>query len=152
MFRHLCAGDTDFYNRLESFDCDAEAGKRGIYHRYYIQICTLYTVHWTDRGGQTWYSIQICTMYSVRRVQLLKNVMYICTVNFCTNKYTVTVQFVQFNVLIEDDTVQLIECTRNKSQVRCVSFANWYITFYKGCLVVIINYYFDEIRYLLQLN
>ena len=31
--RHLCAGDTDFYNNLENFDCDAEAGKRGIYHR-----------------------------------------------------------------------------------------------------------------------
>ena len=68
-FRHLCAGDTDFYNRLESFDCDAEAGKRGIYHRYYIQICTMYTVHCTDRGGQMWYLSQVLhsDMYTVHR-------------------------------------------------------------------------------------
>ncbi len=35
--RYLCAGATDFYNNLENFDCDAEAGKRGIYHRYCIE-------------------------------------------------------------------------------------------------------------------
>jgi len=35
--RHLCAGDTDFYNRLEQFDCDKEAGKRQIYHRYCLE-------------------------------------------------------------------------------------------------------------------
>lgn len=31
--RYLCAGDVDMYNNLSNFDCDGEAGKRGIYHR-----------------------------------------------------------------------------------------------------------------------
>ncbi|KAH3900538.1 uncharacterized protein SCDLUD_003525 [Saccharomycodes ludwigii] len=35
--RYLCAGNVDFYNNLDKFDCDAEAGKRGIYHRYCIE-------------------------------------------------------------------------------------------------------------------
>ena len=35
--RYLCAGDVDFYNNLKFFDVDAEAGKRGIYHRYCIE-------------------------------------------------------------------------------------------------------------------
>ena len=35
--RYLCAGDVDFYNNLKHFDVDAEAGKRGIYHRYCIE-------------------------------------------------------------------------------------------------------------------
>ncbi|KAL7753429.1 glycogen synthase isoform 1 [Sorochytrium milnesiophthora] len=35
--RYLCAGSVDFYNNLRYFDCDAEAGKRGIYHRYCIE-------------------------------------------------------------------------------------------------------------------
>ncbi|KAL9107437.1 MAG: hypothetical protein Q9227_007634 [Pyrenula ochraceoflavens] len=35
--RYLCAGSVDFYNNLQWFDCDAEAGKRGIYHRYCIE-------------------------------------------------------------------------------------------------------------------
>lgn len=35
--RYLCAGSTDFYNNLAHFDVDAEAGKRGIYHRYCIE-------------------------------------------------------------------------------------------------------------------
>lgn len=35
--RYLCAGSTDFYNNLAYFDVDAEAGKRGIYHRYCIE-------------------------------------------------------------------------------------------------------------------
>ncbi|KAI9302956.1 glycogen synthase [Cunninghamella echinulata] len=35
--RYLCAGSTDFYNNLQHFDVDAEAGKRGIYHRYCIE-------------------------------------------------------------------------------------------------------------------
>jgi glycogen(starch) synthase len=35
--RYLCAGDTDFYNNLKFFDVDAEAGKRGIYHRYCVE-------------------------------------------------------------------------------------------------------------------
>ena len=32
--RFLCAGATDFYNNLQNFNCDEEAGKRGFYHRY----------------------------------------------------------------------------------------------------------------------
>ncbi|AOA64228.1 Glycogen synthase [Komagataella phaffii CBS 7435] len=35
--RYLCAGSVDFYNNLDKFDVDAEAGKRGIYHRYCIE-------------------------------------------------------------------------------------------------------------------
>lgn len=35
--RHLCAGNTDFYNDLDKFDVDKEAGKRGIYHCYCIE-------------------------------------------------------------------------------------------------------------------
>ncbi|EAZ62757.1 glycogen (starch) synthase [Scheffersomyces stipitis CBS 6054] len=35
--RYLCAGSTDFYNNLANFDVDAEAGKRGIYHRYCME-------------------------------------------------------------------------------------------------------------------
>eukprot|EP00835_Amoeboradix_gromovi_P004539 NODE_359_length_10180_cov_0.431703.p1 type:complete len:648 gc:universal NODE_359_length_10180_cov_0.431703:8558-6615(-) len=35
--RYLCAGETDFYNNLKSFDVDKEAGQRQIYHRYCIE-------------------------------------------------------------------------------------------------------------------
>lgn len=35
--RYLCAGSVDFYNNLQNFDVDVEAGKRGIYHRYCIE-------------------------------------------------------------------------------------------------------------------
>ncbi|VVT56991.1 uncharacterized protein SAPINGB_P005478 [Magnusiomyces paraingens] len=35
--RYLCAGSVDFYNNLQWFDVDAEAGKRGIYHRYCME-------------------------------------------------------------------------------------------------------------------
>lgn len=35
--RYLCAGNRDFYNNLEFFDVDYEAGKRGIYHRYCLE-------------------------------------------------------------------------------------------------------------------
>ena len=45
MFRHLCAGDVDFYNNLDRFDCDAEAGKRGIYHRYCIERASAHLAH-----------------------------------------------------------------------------------------------------------
>ena len=31
--RFLCAGALDFYNNLDKFNCDEEAGKRGFYHR-----------------------------------------------------------------------------------------------------------------------
>ena len=45
LFRHLCAGDVDFYNNLDRFDCDAEAGKRGIYHRYCIERASAHLAH-----------------------------------------------------------------------------------------------------------
>ncbi|KAL8865116.1 MAG: hypothetical protein Q9174_007061, partial [Haloplaca sp. 1 TL-2023] len=41
--RYLCAGAVDFYNNLQNFDCDAEAGKRGIYHRYCIERAATHT-------------------------------------------------------------------------------------------------------------
>ncbi|CCC69645.1 hypothetical protein NCAS_0D00640 [Naumovozyma castellii] len=42
--RYLCAaGDVDFYNNLAYFDVDAEAGKRGIYHRYCIERAAAHT-------------------------------------------------------------------------------------------------------------
>ena len=34
--RMLCAGATDFYNNLSTFNCDEEAGKRGFYHRFVV--------------------------------------------------------------------------------------------------------------------
>lgn len=42
--RYLCAaGNVDFYNDLAKFDVDAEAGKRGIYHRYCIERAAAHT-------------------------------------------------------------------------------------------------------------
>jgi glycogen(starch) synthase len=41
--RYLCAGSVDFYNNLQWFDVDAEAGKRGIYHRYCIERSAAHT-------------------------------------------------------------------------------------------------------------
>lgn len=35
--RYLCAGNTDFYNNLDKFSVDEEAGKRQIYHRYCLE-------------------------------------------------------------------------------------------------------------------
>lgn len=35
--RYLCAGSADFYNHMQYFDVDYEAGKRGIYHRYCLE-------------------------------------------------------------------------------------------------------------------
>ena len=32
--RYLCAGNVDFYNNLDKFNLDKEAGDRQIYHRY----------------------------------------------------------------------------------------------------------------------
>lgn len=42
--RYLCAaGNVDFYNNLQNFDVDHEAGKRGIYHRYCIERAAAHT-------------------------------------------------------------------------------------------------------------
>jgi len=35
--RYLCAGSTDFYNNLDKFNLDKEAGDRQIYHRYCME-------------------------------------------------------------------------------------------------------------------
>lgn len=35
--RYLCAGNVDFYNNMQHFDVDYEAGIRKIYHRYCIE-------------------------------------------------------------------------------------------------------------------
>ncbi|CAG8604728.1 1323_t:CDS:2 [Acaulospora morrowiae] len=35
--RYLCAGSVDFYNNIDKFSVDEEAGKRGIYHRYCVE-------------------------------------------------------------------------------------------------------------------
>ncbi len=41
--RYLCAGSVDFYNNMQYFDVDHEAGKRGIYHRYCIERSAAHT-------------------------------------------------------------------------------------------------------------
>jgi len=43
--RFLCAGALDFYNNLDKFNCDAEAGKRGFYHRYCIERAGAHLAH-----------------------------------------------------------------------------------------------------------
>ncbi|CAF1312571.1 unnamed protein product [Adineta steineri] len=43
--RYLCAGSTDFYNRLSHFDLDKEAGDRQIYHRYCIERAAASCAH-----------------------------------------------------------------------------------------------------------
>ncbi|EFA05468.1 Glycogen [starch] synthase-like Protein [Tribolium castaneum] len=43
--RYLCAGNTDFYNNLDKFVVDEEAGKRQIYHRYCIERAATHLAH-----------------------------------------------------------------------------------------------------------
>jgi len=43
--RYLCAGDVDFYNNLDLFDCDYEAGRRQIYHRYCLERASAHVAH-----------------------------------------------------------------------------------------------------------
>ena len=43
--RHLCAGAMDFYNYLEHFNVDVEAGKRKIYHRYCLERAAAHLSH-----------------------------------------------------------------------------------------------------------
>eukprot|EP00128_Syssomonas_multiformis_P011509 Colp12_sorted_trinity150504_noHs@11099 len=43
--RYLCAANVDFYNNLDKFDTDKEAGERGIYHRYCIERASATTAH-----------------------------------------------------------------------------------------------------------
>ncbi|XP_021358473.1 glycogen [starch] synthase-like [Mizuhopecten yessoensis] len=43
--RYLCAGSTDFYNNLEKFNLDKEAGDRQIYHRYCMERAAVHCAH-----------------------------------------------------------------------------------------------------------
>lgn len=43
--RFLCAGAVDFYNNLDKFNIDEEAGRRGIYHRYCMERCAVHLTH-----------------------------------------------------------------------------------------------------------
>ncbi|XP_058792126.1 glycogen [starch] synthase isoform X2 [Phymastichus coffea] len=43
--RYLCAGKTDFYNNLNKFNVDEEAGKRQIYHRYCMERAAAHLSH-----------------------------------------------------------------------------------------------------------
>ncbi|KAF6020208.1 GYS2 [Bugula neritina] len=43
--RYLCAGDVDFYNYLDKFELDKEAGERGIYHRYCMEKAAAHCSH-----------------------------------------------------------------------------------------------------------
>ncbi|XP_046573729.1 glycogen [starch] synthase-like [Haliotis rubra] len=43
--RYLCAGKLDFYNNLDSFNLDKEAGDRQIYHRYCMERAAVHCAH-----------------------------------------------------------------------------------------------------------
>ncbi|XP_068611277.1 glycogen [starch] synthase, liver [Brachionichthys hirsutus] len=43
--RYLCAGNVDFYNNLDKFDIDKEAGERQIYHRYCLERAAVHCAH-----------------------------------------------------------------------------------------------------------
>jgi glycogen(starch) synthase len=43
--RYLCAGKCDFYNNLDKFNIDKEAGDRGIYHRYCMERAATSCAH-----------------------------------------------------------------------------------------------------------
>ncbi|KAF4079889.1 hypothetical protein AMELA_G00183490 [Ameiurus melas] len=43
--RYLCAGNMDFYNNLDKFDIDREAGERQIYHRYCLERAAVHCSH-----------------------------------------------------------------------------------------------------------
>lgn len=43
--RYLCAGNEDFYNNLDKFNIDKEAGERQIYHRYCLERAAVHCAH-----------------------------------------------------------------------------------------------------------
>ncbi|CAL1278683.1 unnamed protein product [Larinioides sclopetarius] len=43
--RYLCAANLDFYNNLDMFNLDKEAGDRGIYHRYCMERAAAHSSH-----------------------------------------------------------------------------------------------------------
>ncbi|PNJ86765.1 GYS2 isoform 2 [Pongo abelii] len=43
--RYLCAASIDFYNHLDKFNIDKEAGERQIYHRYCMERASVHCAH-----------------------------------------------------------------------------------------------------------
>uniref|UniRef100_UPI0009B412C5 glycogen [starch] synthase, liver isoform X2 n=1 Tax=Monopterus albus TaxID=43700 RepID=UPI0009B412C5 len=43
--RYICAGNADFYNNLDKFNIDQEAGDRQIYHRYCLERAAVHCAH-----------------------------------------------------------------------------------------------------------
>ncbi|XP_015445475.1 glycogen [starch] synthase, liver isoform X2 [Pteropus alecto] len=43
--RYLCAANIDFYNHLDKFNIDKEAGERQIYHRYCMERAAVHCAH-----------------------------------------------------------------------------------------------------------
>ncbi|XP_004845833.1 glycogen [starch] synthase, liver isoform X4 [Heterocephalus glaber] len=43
--RYLCAANADFYNHLDKFNIDKEAGERQIYHRYCMERASVHCAH-----------------------------------------------------------------------------------------------------------
>ncbi|XP_061108154.1 glycogen [starch] synthase, liver isoform X2 [Conger conger] len=43
--RYLCAANVDFYNNLDKFNIDHEAGERQIYHRYCLERASVHCSH-----------------------------------------------------------------------------------------------------------
>ncbi|XP_075459047.1 glycogen [starch] synthase, liver [Ascaphus truei] len=43
--RYLCAANVDFYNKLDQFEIDREAGERQIYHRYCMERASVHCAH-----------------------------------------------------------------------------------------------------------
>ncbi|XP_063678460.1 glycogen [starch] synthase, liver-like isoform X2 [Bolinopsis microptera] len=43
--RYLCAGSSDFYNNMPYFDCEGEARRRGIHHRYCMEMAACHAAH-----------------------------------------------------------------------------------------------------------
>ena len=43
--RYLCASNIDFYNNLDKFQLDREAGERQIYHRYCLERAAVHSAH-----------------------------------------------------------------------------------------------------------
>ncbi|XP_076304313.1 glycogen [starch] synthase [Tachypleus tridentatus] len=43
--RYLCAANVDFYNSLDKFNLDKEAGDRSIYHRYCMERAAVHSAH-----------------------------------------------------------------------------------------------------------
>ena len=43
--RYMCAANVDFYNNLDKFELDREAGQRQIYHRYCLERAAVHSAH-----------------------------------------------------------------------------------------------------------